>query len=65
MARRREICIEHEGQPMSLREFAECVRISHSTLQHRWRRGDRGERLVRPPDRKYTPGAFSVKHSGS
>ena len=40
--------IEHEGQPMSLRELASIVGLSARTIQHRYSVGDRGERLTRP-----------------
>jgi hypothetical protein len=41
-------------QTVSLRKLAQMFRVSYPTMRGRWRRGDRGERLVRPSDQKYS-----------
>jgi hypothetical protein len=52
---RQAVVVEHQGTPMSLREVSTATGIAYSTLQNRYRRGDRGEQLVRPADEKYSP----------
>jgi hypothetical protein len=44
----RQHCVEHGGQPMSLRELASVVGLPARTIQHRYHVGDRGDRLIRP-----------------
>lgn len=46
-------CVEHQGQPMSLREYADVIGIPRGTIMRRWSAGDRGERLSRAPDQRY------------
>ena len=46
--RRNNIKIEYDGVEMTLMEAAERSGISYRTLQGRYRRGDRGEKLFRP-----------------
>ena len=46
--RRNNIKIEYDGVEMTLMEAAERSGISYRTLQSRYKRGDRGERLFRP-----------------
>lgn len=40
---------------MSLREFADAIGIPRGTIMRRWSKGDRGERLSRASDQRYTP----------
>lgn len=51
---RQSIVIEHQGEPLSLRELSSISGIAYSTLQNRYRRGDRGDELLRPVDSKYS-----------
>lgn len=55
MAKGKSHCVEHNGQPMSLREFADAIGIPQGTIMRRWSKGDRGERLMRKPDGRYRP----------
>lgn len=41
-------------QTVSLRRLAQMFGVPYPTVTGRWRRGDRGERLVRPSDQKYS-----------
>jgi hypothetical protein len=43
-------CVEHNGQSMTLRDFADAVGLAHGTVSRRWAKCDRGERLARPAD---------------
>lgn len=51
---RRAVVVEHNGEPMSLRELAQAVGLPASTVIHRYARGWRGEKLIEPADQKYT-----------
>lgn len=51
---RQAIVVEHNGEPMSLRELSKVTGIAYSTLQNRYRAGDRDADLVRPADMKYS-----------
>lgn len=53
MSRGKSHCVEHNGQPMSLREYADTIGIPRGTIMRRWSKGDRGERLSRAPDQRY------------
>jgi uncharacterized OB-fold protein len=52
---RQAVRVEHNGDEVNLVELAKLTGIAYSTLQNRYRRGDRGEKLVRPADEKYSP----------
>lgn len=43
--RRNSIIIEHNGERHNITEWAEIIGINRSTLNNRYARGDRGERL--------------------
>ena len=43
------ITVEHAGERVSLWQLAGIIGIDYHTLYHRYRNGDRGERLVRKP----------------
>lgn len=45
--RRNTIIIDYDGESHSLSEWAEILGIKYSTLNNRYYRGDRGERLFR------------------
>jgi hypothetical protein len=47
------IKVEFNGQLMSLRKLAKAVGIHNRTIQLRHFRGDRGEWLIRPPDKRF------------
>lgn len=51
---RQAVIVEHGGEPKSLRELSTATGIPYSTLQNRYRRGDRGEDLWREVDKKYS-----------
>jgi hypothetical protein len=47
--------VELAGKSLSsLRELAKAVGVPYPTITGRWKRGDRGERLSRPSDPKYS-----------
>jgi transposase-like protein len=46
--------VEHNGEVLSLRELSTATNIPYSTLQNRYRRGDRGADLSRPIEEKYS-----------
>lgn len=46
--------IESGERTVSLYELAKLFGVAYQTLQGRWRRGDRGERLTRPSDPRYS-----------
>lgn len=46
--------IEAVERTVSLWELAKLFSVPFQTLQGRWRRGDRGERLTRPSDPRYS-----------
>jgi hypothetical protein len=47
--------IIYQGQPMSLREFADACGIAPKTMQNRWNNGERDlEKLSRPPDKRFS-----------
>lgn len=41
------------GRPTTFRELAEETGLDRSTLGLRYRNGDRGERLIRPPQKQF------------
>lgn len=52
---RQAVKVEHNGDELNLVELSKLTGIAYSTLQNRYRRGDRGEQLTRPADEKYSP----------
>ena len=42
--------VPHNGQLLTLRELAAVTGLNPYTVFKRWAQGDRGEKLVRPPD---------------
>ena len=46
--------IEVGEQKLTLRALAKLFQLSYPTVVGRWRRGDRGERLTRPSDPKFS-----------
>lgn len=50
---RRNIRVEINGEEHTLAQWAEKIGIVENTLQYRYHRGDRGERLIRPVETKY------------
>lgn len=49
------VVVDHGGVPMSLLELSKLTGIAYSTLQNRYRRGNRGDQLTRTVDEKYSP----------
>lgn len=49
----RSAAVEYNGSSMSLKELAAAIGVPYPTVTGRWRRGDRGEKLIRPADEKY------------
>lgn len=46
--------VTHQGETLSLVELSKITGIPYSTLQNRYRRGDRDAELARPVDSKYS-----------
>lgn len=46
--------IEHQGKLLTLKELSKAVNVPYPTISGRWQRGDRGERLVRRSDPKFS-----------
>ena len=45
--RRNSVLVEHNGEMLNITELAKATGIKRSTLNNRYYRGDRGERLLR------------------
>lgn len=54
IASNRAVVVEHNGEPMSLRALALENGLPPATVVHRYQRGDRGDRLIRPADTRYS-----------
>lgn len=52
-ANNKTVIVEHNGEPMSLRELAQTVGLAPSTLVHRYARGKRGAELIEPADERF------------
>lgn len=52
---RQNVWLEYRGKLMILSDVAELIGISPSALKKRYKRGDRGERLFRPVEKKTNP----------
>lgn len=48
--KKKALVVEHNGETISLRELSRVSGIAYSTLQGRYDRGYRGERLLGPVD---------------
>ena len=51
---RKNVFVEYEGVEISLPEAAEKSGIAYATLKSRYHAGDRGERLFRPVDKRFS-----------
>ena len=62
---RRNVRVEINGETHTLSEWAEITGINISTLQHRYRKGDREERLIRKVDlENYDTSRKAVSNTG-
>lgn len=59
--RRDNIVIEHEGKRMVLAQWAAVLGIHEDTLRDRWKRGERGDRLLRMVARRRAHPLISSK----
>jgi hypothetical protein len=51
----------HNGEELTLRELATATGINPATIFKRWTQGDRGEKLIRPLDKRGIRNGLALK----
>jgi transposase len=59
------IIIERNGEQLTLRKLAKREDLSYEMLRKRYEKGERGERLVRKPDRRQRPSGFKAEQQAA